>query len=76
MPLKQLEADYRIEPGPDGTSTVTFEVAYEMKMGLLGKAMGATVVQGKLRKMTALVLAGLDRHLSTGEVIGKDFKAA
>lgn len=75
MPMKQLEAEWRVASRSDGTTDVTFEISYLMKMGFVGKALGATAVRGKLRKMMSSVLSGLDRHLATGESIGPTFKA-
>ncbi|MCO4747031.1 MAG: SRPBCC family protein [Proteobacteria bacterium] len=77
MPMNKVEAEWLLEPGvAPGTTKVTFEIQYEMKLGILGKALGALAVNGKLRQVTESVLAGLEKHLSTGELIGPQGTAA
>lgn len=76
LPMKRLESEIQLSPGPeDGTTEVTFAIDYDMKLGPLGKALGATVIKNQLGKVTARVLAGMDHHLATGETIGPDFVA-
>lgn len=77
MPMNKLESDWILEPGPElGTTKVTFEIQYEMKLGILGAALGALAVNGQLRKATTSVLEGLDKHLTTGETVGPQERAA
>ena len=44
-----------------------------MKMSLLGRMMGATVVRRRLATMATRVLGGLDHYLATGETVGENF---
>ena len=76
LPMKQLESEITLAPTADGKTQVTFTIAYDMKLGLLGRAMGATVVHHQLGKATAKMVAGMAHHLATGEEVGPDFKAA
>ncbi len=76
MPIKAFEAAISVRPVSDQVTQVTFELDYEMKFGLLGSLMNALVVKGQMSQMINRVLAGLDHHVSTGELIGEDFRAA
>jgi len=73
VPMKRLEAEISIRPLGEGQSEVSFEMYYEVKWGVLGKMMGATVVRRMMSKVASSSLAGLDHHVSTGEIIGKSF---
>jgi len=75
VPMKRLEAEVSLAPTVDGQTEATFELFYEVKFGLLGKLLGATAIRRELRGVAGKVLAGLGHHLSTGELVGKDFKA-
>lgn len=76
LPMKALESELWLAPTADGGTEVTFSIHYEMKMGIIGRALGATAVRSKLIKTTELVLAGLAHHLQTGETVEPGFKAA
>jgi ribosome-associated toxin RatA of RatAB toxin-antitoxin module len=69
LPMKRLEAELSQVPTADGRTELTFSIHYEMKLGLLGRALAALAVQGKLEKTTATMLAGIAHHLATGEVV-------
>lgn len=73
MPMNRMEAEFTLAPSSDDRTQVIFTVFYEMKMGLLGRMMGATVVRRRLGTMASRVLAGLDHYLATGETIGESF---
>ena len=75
-PMKKLEAEFRLAPGADGQTEVTFELFYEVKWGLVGQLMGATMVKKELTGVATKVLAGLGHHVATGELVGQDFKPA
>lgn len=76
LPMKRFEVDVTVTPVRDGTTQVTFEMNYEIKFGILGRAMNALVVRGQMSKLISTVLAGLDHHSATGELIGRDFVPA
>jgi len=75
LPMLKLEAEFTIAPAADGLTETTFLIAYRMKYGLLGRLMGAVAVRRQLRQLTGKVLAGLNHHAATGEIVGKDFVA-
>lgn len=74
LPMKRIEAETTIVPSPDGGSEVTFTIAYEVKYGVIGKLLGATAVRKQLTQVTAKYLAGIDYHLSTGEVVDQNVR--
>lgn len=76
LPMKRLEAEFSVAPSAAGASEVSFTLHYEVKFGAFGRLLGATVMRGELKKMTARVLAGLGHHAATGEEVGKGFVAA
>ncbi|MCB9740735.1 MAG: hypothetical protein H6747_15835 [Deltaproteobacteria bacterium] len=53
---------------------MTFTIAYEVKYGVIGKLLGATAVRKQLTQVTAKYLAGVDYHLSTGEVVDQNVR--
>lgn len=69
LPMKRLEAETTIIPTSDGKSQVTFTIAFEVEYGLLGKLLGGTVVRRQLAQVTARFLAGIDYHLTTGQLV-------
>lgn len=76
MPMQKLEAEIRLVPAEGGRTQATFEIFFEPKFGILGKALGALAIRRKLASVCARILAGLDHHLSTGELVGDDFVAS
>ncbi len=76
LPMKRFEVDVALTPASNGTTQVTFTMNYEIKFGLLGRAMNALVVRGQMNKLIGTVLAGLDHHSATGEFIDHDFVPA
>lgn len=73
VPMKRLEAEISLRPVGDGDTEASFEMSYEVKFGVLGKLMGATVVRRMMSKVAGTSLAGLDHHATTGEDVGKGF---
>ncbi len=76
LPMKHFEAEIQLSETRDGKTQVTFVADYEMKFGVLGKAMNALMVRGQMNKLLGSVLAGLDHHAATGRHVGKDFAPA
>ncbi len=75
MPLKRAVATLTVTPAVGGTE-VAFAMDYTPKMGVLGAVMDTLVMQGKFRTMLTRVLAGLEAHLESGDVIGPDSQLA
>jgi carbon monoxide dehydrogenase subunit G len=75
MPMRRMEAEFLLAPSSGTDTAVTFTVFYDMKMGILGSLLGATIVRRRLAKMADRVLAGLEHHVSTGEKVDGNFQA-
>lgn len=71
MPLKRATANIRLEPAHEGTR-VYFTMDYDPKWGLMGKVMDAMMMRAQFRKILDQVLVGLETHIHTGAVVGKD----
>lgn len=74
LPIRNASGAMSLRPTPGGKTELTFTVAYEPKFGPIGKLMDVTMMRRNFRKLLDAVLVGLDTHLQTGAVIGKDGK--
>ena len=50
---------------------VTFDATITLKFGLLGRLLGATIMQPVVRSQFHLVLRGIATYLATGETVGR-----
>ena len=71
FPLKTAVARINVSPNGDGASGVRFEMSFQPKFGPVGWLMGATVMQSQFRKILSQVLAGLETHAQTGEIVSR-----
>jgi len=71
MPFKRATASLSITPVGTGSARVTFEMDYTPKFGPLGAIMNLLMMKPMIRRMLKSVLVGLDKHVSTGALIGK-----
>ena len=69
FPLKTAKARLALSSVDEDRSRVTFEMNFQPKYGPLGWVMGATVMQTQFRKILSAVLAGLETHATTGEIV-------
>ena len=76
FPLKTAIARLAVEPLPDAKSRVSFRMAFKPKFGPLGWVMGKTVMTRQFRKILGQVLAGLEQHAKTGEVVSRKPRSA
>jgi len=76
LPMTRFEAEIVLSPADGGHTQATFILDYDMKYGVLGKAMSALIVQGQMSKLMNRVIGGLDHHVLTGEVVAADFTVA
>jgi len=73
MPLKRASALFELTPtSGDCELTLTFD--YEVKYGLIGKAMDAIVMRRMMTKNFGALLRALDEHLTTGEDIPRGWQ--
>lgn len=71
FPLKTAEARLSLRSVDADRSRVRFEMSFQPKYGPVGWVMGATIMQTQFRRILADVLAGLERHAKTGELVDR-----
>jgi uncharacterized membrane protein len=71
MPLTEARAVIRLFDRGDETD-VRFRMSYEPKFGAVGKLMDATMMRRRFRKILSNMIAGLNTHLATGAIVGRD----
>ncbi len=76
FPLKRAVARLAVEPLADERSRVSFHMAFRPRFGPVGWVMGKTVMTTQFTKILGRVLAGLEEHAKTGEVVGGKKAAA
>jgi len=74
MPLKRAEGVFEVSATASGGTEVRMTFDYTMKFGVVGQAMDALMVRKKMQGSVERLLAALDEHLTTGQVIGPDWK--
>ncbi len=75
MPLVvQAEAEMRVKADGPKRSSVTITMDFQVKGGALGRLVAAGVIRPMMQRMFKRVLGGLDVHVRTGALIGKDGK--
>lgn len=75
MPVASMLARFELVPTPRGGTELTMSAVFELKMGILGKALDKLVVGRKFKRNLELLLSALDEHLSTGQDLPADWKA-
>lgn len=71
FPFKSANGILKLMPSGAGHSRVTLTMEFDMKYGIVGKAMAAVMMKPMMKKMFGHVLKGLNDHASTGQVVGK-----
>lgn len=74
MPLSSADATFEVSPVAGGGTDVTVTMAYAVTFGPLGMAMDALVMRRAMRTSFGNLLAGLDHHLATDDIIGQNWK--
>ncbi len=74
MPMARGGGRFDLAPTASGGTELTMTMDFEMKMGLLGKALDKLVVARKFKANLELLLAALHEHLETGADIPRDWK--
>ena len=75
-PMLDVTAGMGVKKIDSNRSEVYIEMNYVPKWGILGKIMDVLVLRMAMRHTFNKVLKGLQLHLETGEVIGKNGKPA
>lgn len=73
LPMKSVEAEISLVASGDGLTEAKFEMFFEMKFGIIGKLMAAMMVKRKMRKLMALMLAGIEHYTTTGDTVDQSF---
>lgn len=71
MPVKSATATLTIEGTGAGKSDVTFAMEFTPKFGPLGWVMGQVMMRPMMIRVFKQVLAGLEHHAATGELVGE-----
>ncbi|MBW2255763.1 MAG: hypothetical protein JRI25_14340 [Deltaproteobacteria bacterium] len=72
MPLKHATATMTLHSTNPGTSEVTIAMDYQVKYGIVVQLMDIVMIRGSMRSLLGEVLKGLEHHVLTGEVVGRD----
>ena len=70
FPLKQADATFDLKPIDEKSTEVTMTMSFVPKFGPVGWLIAKLIIENKLRTMCGDILAGLDTHLQTGEIVG------
>jgi len=69
MPLKSAQGIFELVPTANGGTALTMTFSYVVKFGLLGRAMDGLMLRRMMTASLTRLLAALEQHLQTGEVI-------
>ncbi|SEL78594.1 SRPBCC family protein [Haloferax larsenii] len=72
FPLKEMVGGFDLKPLDENSTEVTFTMSFVPKYGPVGWLMAKVMMNGQFRDIAEGILAGLDTHLQTGEVVGPD----
>jgi len=72
FPLKENVARVDLEPIDENSTEVTMTMSFVPKYGPAGWLMATLMMKNQLRDLVEDILAGLDTHLQTGEIVGPD----
>ena len=67
-PFRDAFGRLELAESKDGEVEVTMTFTYGLRFGILGSLMNRVMVEPRFRTMLPAVLAGLKRHVETGEV--------
>jgi hypothetical protein len=71
FPLHRAVAHFRVETDGAERSSVHCTMRFQPKFGPVGWLMGKTVMRAQFRKILTSVLAGLETHAKTGDVVSR-----
>jgi carbon monoxide dehydrogenase subunit G len=71
FPFKSANATMRVRPSGAKHCDVICVMEFDMKYGVLGKAMAAVMIKPVMTKVFGQVLKGLSDYASTGQLVGK-----
>lgn len=74
MPMAKGGGRFDLAPTAGGGTELTMTMDFELKLGLLGKALDRLIVGRKFKGNLELLLAALAEHLDTGQDIPRGWK--
>jgi uncharacterized protein YndB with AHSA1/START domain len=72
FPLKEMVGDFGLEPIDESSTEVTFTMSFVPKYGPVGWLLATLMMKSQFRGIAEGILAGLDTHLQTGEIVGQN----
>jgi ribosome-associated toxin RatA of RatAB toxin-antitoxin module len=75
-PLRRLEVEITFARTSTDQTQASFALHYEVKGGVFGQLLGATLLRREMTKVASRALAGLGHFAATGETVTKDFVPA
>lgn len=76
MPLNRAAGLFELAPTSSGGTQISMTFDYDIKFGIIGKAMDALMVRRSMIKSLTGLLAALDEHLATGNAIPEGWAPA
>lgn len=75
LPLKRADAQITFADDGDGTR-IEMTMDYELKYGIVGTLMDSLMMRSRFESLLGQLLEALEVHMTTGQDIGPDWKAA
>ena len=72
FPLKNMVGRLDLEPIDENRTEVTMTMSFTPKYGPVGWLLAKSMMKSQFSDLTEDILAGLDTHLQTGEIVGPD----
>jgi hypothetical protein len=72
FPLNEAIATLSVKPISNNESNVSFDMNFKPKFGPMGWLMAKLMMEGQFKKTLSSVLQGLEDHIRTGKVVGKN----
>lgn len=73
FPVTHMEVDIQVDAAATaGHSVLTYTMSYVPKFGPMGWLMAKVAMNSGMRKMLGQLFDGIESHLETGRVVGKD----
>ena len=70
FPLKEMVGRLDLEPIDENSTDVTFSMSFVPKYGPVGWLLAELMMKRQFRALAEDIIAGLDTHLQTGEIVG------
>ncbi|MEO0605017.1 MAG: SRPBCC family protein [Myxococcota bacterium] len=72
MPLQRADVVFRLREVAEDLTEVTIHMDYAMKYGPVGWLIDTVFLKPTMRGVFRRMVEGLERHIATGDLIGKD----